>query len=280
LFHSSCGHGAKRSRDVEYEVNALMSSLAVAAPNAEAVGAEPAIDAQQVAVASEFQEVRRPDLHRARFGSISEMEVKGGANQPRVRGNERVIACLAGAAPKDILRLANQDLAAAIVPAIVPGDLELAEDDFADAVEAFGVQRIRPVRAQRVQGVGITLGEIVVATAQRQAELLAVEIAFAFRARNDSNFVVFRGIDDHVVAFRTEVEDFRFGPFDRRCASEVVAVADQKPVLTMNGIDLDTSRFPSALMGGEPGIKPRHELFQDRAGWRDPWAPLIRRPAA
>src|SRR5207245_2831470 len=99
------------------------------------------------------------------------------------------------------------------------------------------------------------LRKIIRRAAKAKTELLNVQVTLTLGAGVDPDFVVLRRINNDIIPFRPEVENFGVLLLDLRRARKDVAVADEKPELAVHGIDFDASRFRAALIAGEPGVE-------------------------
>jgi hypothetical protein len=149
---------------------------------------QPEVHQLGVAVASEFEDVRRADLHGARFGGIGEVKLKRGASEAATFRNRSEEFQARRSALEKVVGFTRDHFARAVLP----GDLDFAQGDFAEAGNAFRVERIGPVTALRFERVGATFGEPILAAAQTASEGRDVQVALALGAGVDANLVAGR----------------------------------------------------------------------------------------
>jgi len=200
---------------------------------------QPILNCVRIGTAADFQNVWRTNFDRMRFARAGELDVEDGPREMDVIWDRTGLARIKRSTSEDVLGLARNGFALVVVEQ----NLQFAQRDVRDAIEAIGIERARAASAQRFERIGRAMREVIETATQVEAELLDVKFALALSAGVDANFIEVWRINHDIVALRTVVEDFGGLLPNFWRANEHVAMSNEEPVFAAKWIDFDASGF-------------------------------------
>src|SRR5580765_8399155 len=123
----------------------------------EAATFQPAMDKWGVAAAAELEDVRRAELDDASVAAAGEVDAEDGAGDSSVAGNGRGFMRQRTAGMEEVVGGSGDDF----VVAVVERDLDCAQFDVAETRNLGRVEGVRPVGAERLEGVMIAPRKII-----------------------------------------------------------------------------------------------------------------------